>query len=40
MRFGSGVSPVASVVDGIRIQSSGVNNFDIDSVSLYGIAES
>ncbi len=37
MRFGSAVSPVASVVNGIRIQSSGANNFDIDSVSLYGI---
>ena len=36
-RFGSGISPVASVVDGIRIQSSNSNNFDIDSVSLYGI---
>ena len=39
IRFGSAVSPVTSVVDGIRIQSSGANNFDIDSVSLYGIKE-
>jgi hypothetical protein len=37
MRFGSAVSPVNSLVNGIRIQSSGANNFDIDSVSLYGI---
>ena len=37
MRYGGAVSPVASLVDGIRIQSSGSNNFNIDSVSLYGI---
>ena len=39
-KFGSGVLPQTSTVDGFRIQSSGANNIDIDSVSLYGIAES
>ena len=36
-KFGGGVLPQASVVDGFRIQSSNTNNINIDSVSLYGI---
>jgi hypothetical protein len=36
-KFGSGVLPQLSTVDGFRIQSSTVSNINIDSVSLYGI---
>jgi len=36
-KFGSGVLPQLSTVDGFRILSSTVNNINIDSVSLYGI---
>ena len=37
-KFGSGVLPQTSVVDGFRIFSgSATNNFDVDNVSLYGI---
>jgi len=39
-KFGSGVLPQTSTVDGFRILSSTVSNINIDSVSLYGIAES
>jgi len=39
-KFGSGVLPQTSTVDGFRIQSSNIHNINIDSVSLYGIAES
>ena len=37
-KFGGGVLPQASVVDGFRIFSAdATKNFDVDSVSLYGI---
>lgn len=39
-RFGSGVLPQASTVDGIRFGKQGSTSFDILGASLYGIAES
>ena len=40
MRFGSGVLPQASVVDGIRFAYTGASTISDFTVSLYGIKES
>ncbi len=40
MKFGGGVLPQASVVDGIRLFNDNADNFSAFDISLYGIAES
>jgi hypothetical protein len=36
-RYGGGILPQASVVDGIRIMRSGSNNFTSYNIKLFGI---